>query len=668
MSNAIVPHSDRSTNDRGKRPRIDAAPLREMVANASQTKTALVKTLSVLRQQGLLEVGATQKELREAAEHHAKQNTPYGKVVERIELNATKLRFLDIVNPFAFLWYLCKISYKFAELMYTCTQRAASNGFPLRLVIYADEMNPGNPFRPEKSRTLQCVYWAFVDWPAHVLCRTFSWLVFTTIRSSIVTSIEGGMSYICRLILKAFFPADNGTSFARGIYLNFREHTYVLTAKFVGFLCDLKGHKENLEWVGANGKVCCLTCANVIKSVRGGRGRIVGLDCYDPSRFITRTNEEVYADVDELRDLFATANATDRKKFVTQYGFNHVPNGLLMDTTLRELFDPVDHTLRDWQHTLAGDGVGNSVAGETLQFMKGIGYRLASVRTFMMQCTLPSKYGKCCSEWLKDTRLKLHTLTSFSGIILTIIPILFLYMQAFCMDDPRLAEHCELVKLLHHLIGILSTGSDKPMQYVTTLRDLVCKVHEKFVKLYRKYKPKLHHMHHIIDSIEYVGKCISCFVTERKHRTIKDIALHVFRNIEHTVITDVVNHACEQIVSGHDIFESMFLVEPRACKLQPHLSTSTKAVLECGAVSKNDVVFFQDQMCAKVVAFFIISEIYFIEVIVLPMVDGRMELRRATEIDTVFKEARLIEDSCIWHSTEDETVIRVCVPPVFFYR
>ena len=175
---------------------------------------------------------------------------------------------------------------------------------------------------------------------------------------------------------------------------------------------------------------------------------------------------------------------------------------------------------------------------------------MQSVRDFLVQCTLPSKYGKTHADWLKDSRIKLHTLTSFSGIILTVMPILFLYMQSFCSDDSRLTKHMELVTLAHYVCGILATGSDMPMKYIGTLRELVRNLHKQFVELYDTIKPKLHHLHHVLDTMEWVGKSLSCFVTERKHRTVKDIALYVFRNMEHTIVIDIVNHHCEQLLSG----------------------------------------------------------------------------------------------------------------------
>ena len=145
---AVVPVSKRQKVD-------DRAQLREMVALQHTTKTSIVDALRVLKKAGLLDDCVTKRDLKKAAEHHSSQSTPYGKVVERLELDAPGLKYLDICNPFAFLYYLATISSSFAAMMADCAMRAAGRG--LRLVIYSDEMCPGNPFRPEKSRTLQCV-------------------------------------------------------------------------------------------------------------------------------------------------------------------------------------------------------------------------------------------------------------------------------------------------------------------------------------------------------------------------------------------------------------------------------------------------------------------------------------------------------------------------------
>jgi hypothetical protein len=256
-----------------------------------------------------------------------------------------------------------------------------------------------------------------------------------------------------------------------------------------------------------------------------------------------------------------------------------------------------------------------------------------------------------------------------------LVPILYLYMSKFCKDDARLSNHFACVEILHHILGVMATGTDKPWLYLDKLKEWLPKLHAEFTKITEHLKPKLHHMHHIIDHMEWFaslshdgrGKLLSCFVTERKHRQIKDAALHVFRYMEHTVLVDVVNQMCQQLVDGHDLFAKMFLVSGRPCKLQPEVVSSSSAVLECGLIKKGDILFFEDHICGHVLAFFVISGIYFVEIRELPALDGSAELRDATSTTTMFKECRFVVDACIWYAAETEGVVRVCVPPILLF-
>ena len=645
-----------------KRPKTQHGPqeLRDLISLKNKTKTSIVDTLDALKKAGVLEHGITRKDLQHASEHHATQQTPYGSVVQRLALGAPGLPYLDVCNPFAFLYYLCTISVSFANLMAECCDQAGAHG--LRLVIYMDEMVPGNPYRPEKSRTLQCVYYAFVDWPSHVLSRTFAWPCLCLIRASVIHKIPGGMTYIARMLLRLFYPLGDGHSMERGILLPLGERSCLLKAVFAGFLCDLKGHKENTEWKGYNGNVCCLNCKNVDKRIRGKHGRAIGIDHYDPKDFEERTSAETFAIVDELEQLAPVA--PNFEKLETEKGFNHTPNGLLLDATLRRIYGPSEHTLRDWMHTMCSDGVANSCLGSILQFLKANGVPFETVRRFMTQCTLPSKYGKTHADWLKDSRIKTRTLTSFSGIVLTIVPILYLFFCEFLADDAVYHEVMELSKILHFICGILSSGAEEPMKHIDALRTLMINLHKLYVHLNFYLKPKMHHMHHVIDHMRWLGKLLSCFVTERKHRVVKDAALHVFRHIEHTVLFDVVNKQCEQLAGGSDIFAPTVLDRPSSFKNYPQLHRSTAAIFVCGRAARNDILFVDDLSCGRVLAFYKFGNEFHVEVALLEVVDNEPSLRFYESTRASFVECSKIVDSCIWHFTSRCGVIRVCVPPI----
>ena len=136
-----------------------------------------------------------------AVTEHNKAETPYGFVIQEMELGLPRLPRWSFCHPKALVYYLSTICAAFGSLMESCSIA----GVPMRIIIYIDELCPGNPLRTEKSRTLQAIYWAFADWPQHVLQRTAAWPVFGTIRSTMVEKLPGGFSGVIKRILLIFF-------------------------------------------------------------------------------------------------------------------------------------------------------------------------------------------------------------------------------------------------------------------------------------------------------------------------------------------------------------------------------------------------------------------------------------------------------------------------------
>ena len=231
----------------------------------------------------------------------------------------------------------------------------SAEGVPCRLIIYADELVPGNPYRPEKARTVWCVYWAFADWPQWLLQRSFAWPVFGIIRTDKVNRLQNSVSHLMRRVLKVFFNTV-GHSMQRGIVLPIGSDSFHVTAIFAGFLGDLAGHKEILQWKGASGKRVCHECANLISNYSNADAGDIPLTCSDLSKFGRLSNEAIYGVVDDLGEKALVLGTTKFKELQTEVGYNHCPSGLLLDRELRPLFKPAEHCLRDWMHTLVGDG------------------------------------------------------------------------------------------------------------------------------------------------------------------------------------------------------------------------------------------------------------------------------------------------------------------------
>jgi hypothetical protein len=173
----------------------------------------VLNVLTTLSEQGLLKGfedyrndASLKRQLTEASTHHSNTHTPYGPLVQTMDIGVKvkDMHHWEFLHPMAYLHHLCYISPSFAAVM----RSIHTDGQPLRIVIFADGLVPGNPFRPEKSRSLMCIYWAVADWPAWLLQRSFAWPIFSVIRESIIDEIPGGLGFLMRKILKLFFQTN----------------------------------------------------------------------------------------------------------------------------------------------------------------------------------------------------------------------------------------------------------------------------------------------------------------------------------------------------------------------------------------------------------------------------------------------------------------------------
>ena len=284
---------------------IDADTLRKL--SECGTRTGLNNALEHLATAGYLKPSVanalesgTRRKMEKAVQDHARARTPYGPVLQEMAMPIPTLRRWAFAHPLALLYHLALISVAFAEMMQSCLEPVS----PMRVVIYIDEICPGNPLRPEKSRTLQAIYWALADWPQWVLQRTAAWPCFGTIRSTLVKQMPGHIPQLMKMVQKTFFPED-GDSFARGVTSHLSNASVVLHGVFAGFIADEKAHKELSSTKGASGSKPCINCYNVFKGVQllALMCGAVTIACADPSLFQPMTNELVYAVHDRLSTL-----------------------------------------------------------------------------------------------------------------------------------------------------------------------------------------------------------------------------------------------------------------------------------------------------------------------------------------------------------------------------
>ena len=99
----------------------------------------------------------------------------------------------------------------------------------------------------------------------------------------------------------------------------------------------------------------------------------------------------------------------------------------------------------------------------------------------------------------------------------------------------------------------------------------------------------------------FLGRLLSCFVTERKHRRTKRAALHVFRHIDNTVVRDILAEQIDAFIGDRSLFQQEYLVDPHELEFGAvTLRASRHAVMRHGLLIAGDMVYMEDDSVGEI--------------------------------------------------------------------
>ena len=205
------------------------------------SRHGLATALKLLNEQGLLTDALASsssalsytRQVRNATEDEALHaHTPYGPIMRSMRLPLTKEHYMNYAHPFAMLHYISSINKGFFDPLKTTAEQHAHR---LRIVMYVDGVNPGNPLHPDPNVMLEAVYWTIIDLPVWFTRRKDSWFCFTLARSKVAHDLQGEMSEFMKLCLLVFYP-EVGESFSKGVFLQNGTSTITVAFSFEGLL------------------------------------------------------------------------------------------------------------------------------------------------------------------------------------------------------------------------------------------------------------------------------------------------------------------------------------------------------------------------------------------------------------------------------------------------
>ena len=162
--------------------------------------TALHKIIAKLEREGIPELHGP-KQMREASAAILDAPTPYGPIRQHAVLAQTTGApyELEVAHPLAMLWTVARTPGGFSSFLQQRFMDCPSDrNNRWSLIIYTDEIVPGNPLGHENKRKSWVFYYSFLEFGMHALCNEDAWFLEAATRSSSVKLVSAGLSLLGR--------------------------------------------------------------------------------------------------------------------------------------------------------------------------------------------------------------------------------------------------------------------------------------------------------------------------------------------------------------------------------------------------------------------------------------------------------------------------------------
>ena len=296
-------------------------PKRSRVAlvgrGAHVTKSAVASVLRELKELGeLTSADPSKSTVSRARAASASLSTVYRDVLttrSSIDEHGTSVEYA-IIQPIPFLVYSIEAAEPFSKFVQWCLMATPStHDRPWSIIVYGDEVTPGNPLAYSNPRKVWATYWSFAELGSAALSTEDMWFPMHATRTTEVNTLHGGISIILGDALLLMFGDPH--SFENGILLKFHDgSTAMLYAKLTIIVADADALKQFFCIKGYAGNKLCFLCKNVMRHASGlhmhappyvasdGRAiSFVSTACVDASALDLATNDSVYLTVEPLR-------------------------------------------------------------------------------------------------------------------------------------------------------------------------------------------------------------------------------------------------------------------------------------------------------------------------------------------------------------------------------
>ena len=264
----------------------------------------------------------------------------------------------------AVLYFMISESPKLGDFMREkLAEHPCSIDNPWNIIVYNDEIAPGDQLLHHNRRKTQAFYYSFLEFGAVALSSEFLWFTLSATRSDDVSEIEGQSFGI--------FAKSQMLSFEAWSTTGFQCRDIIIWAKVGLLVCDESALKYTLDVKGASGNMPCFKCRNVLskkafaKSIPGSG--MMSIQDINHAAFDRHTDKSLIENAEHLADMSTRLKIGKFNQLQVALGLNFSPSGVLLS---RLNFKPISGSCYDPHHVYLVNGIFNAEVGNLIMLLK----------------------------------------------------------------------------------------------------------------------------------------------------------------------------------------------------------------------------------------------------------------------------------------------------------
>ena len=547
--------------------------------------------------------------------------TPFGETLVEVELFGTppyaNLK-VHMVHPLSYTW----LAYKKGGGFYSALNKALLENpctleKPWRLVLYSDEVVPGNQLTVQNTRKVWVIYWSFLEFHYN-LSDEDAWCPIVAEKSIALKHVSAGISQVFCQAIKLFFGVGREVphDFRAGIRLDGPSGCSLRLFAILSMVLQ-DGGAQKLVWSckGDGGTRPCMLCKNLVAPISDVADGSDLIDDFAADKVLLATSAEIKGTIQRLKTHKSVDSKGDFKLREQASGFNLQEHSLLCDETLDELVHPADQYCHDYMHGLFQTGVFNFIVFQVLKHLASLKPKVWRVlNEYLQNWNWPraKNVNPTRADWFGETRVNSykkagHIKCSASDAI-SMLPVLCFFVTniGHRIQGVNLVI-CSALHLFADLVDLLMAamhGLVTPEQLDACIKKLleVCKL----VGWGGDLQPKFHWCLHFPHHLRRWNVLPTCWTHERKHKIAKRYGTdNTNKSFAKSLISEIASHQLLSVYKQDSLNLSPRLLDPKKSKkalvdlLKSELSLEhdpevfqsiTAKTHFCSQVAKGDII------------------------------------------------------------------------------